>query len=108
MAINLTMNEATQDQLAAGIIEPTKEDKEEIKRLLSCSFPPSFTEICQRAQLLADIANRYDQSSAMIDGPNFLLSKIELELKYLNIQPIYSFRFTTEDPKSLFQTWVQV
>ena len=108
MAINLTLNDATVDQLAAGIVEPNLEDKEEIKRLLSFQFPPNYVELCQRAVKLAVLASQYDQSSAMIDGPNFLMSKLELELKWLNIQPIYSFRFTTEDLKSMFQTWVQV
>jgi len=73
------------------VIEPSVEDKERIRELLTFTEIPTVREIRERADLLAVIATKYNVQAAMIAGAPFLLSSLENALKKRGIAPLYSF-----------------
>ena len=89
--LNLTLHSANSEQLAAGVIEPSKTDKVIIKLLLTFDLFADTDEIEVRAEALAEIAKRYDVDKCMISGPTFLMHALERSLKVKFIRPFYSF-----------------
>ena len=89
--LNLTRHYSTPEQRNDGVIEPTEEDKQRIRELLTFDEIPTVKEIKERAEELADIAETYDVRAAMIAGAPFILSSLENALKKRGIAPLYSF-----------------
>jgi len=90
--VNLTQHEATPDQIAAGVVEPS-ENKKAIIKTLTFEEIPSRAEIYDRAMLLASYAaselmqppegcseagfeewSLPDDAAAMIAGAPYLMS----------------------------------
>ena len=93
--LNLTMHNATKEQVEAGVFEPT--DKEMVRKLLNFDKIPTKAEIRARANNLREIAEQ-EADVVMIGGALFLMSSLEEELKAHNIKPVYAFsRRVSED-----------
>lgn len=99
--INLTQHEATPEQVQAGVVEPPKEVKNDIRELLTFEQIPTKKEIQDRAHDLGLIAAMTDLSpsgdgehyalSAMIGGAPFLMSALESALLDNGVTPLYAF-----------------
>ena len=85
--INLTQHYATVEQLSVGVVEV--EDKKALCNFLTFIDAPSSIELQKIAFDIAQFAKGYQ--CAMIGGAPYLMSALEIELKQLNVQPIYSF-----------------
>lgn len=96
--INLTQHAATQQQIAAGVVEP--EDKEVVQRLLTFDAVPTAKEVSNRAADLALIAMKAGAEAAMIGGAPFLMGVLERELEAQGLKSLYSFtrREVVEQP----------
>jgi hypothetical protein len=95
--LNLTQHIATEDQLAAGVSEPS--DKAEVQRLLTFETLPSPEEVRCRAEALAELAVAEGAAFAMIGGAPFLMAPLEKMLIERGVAPLYAFsrRETTEE-----------
>jgi len=92
MILNLTQHDATEEQLKAGVVEPTKEDKEWVKQLLTFDEIPSRNDLIRRAKELAEVAREYIEcDKAMIGGAPFLMPSLEYYLKKEGVVPVYAF-----------------
>ena len=102
--LNMTQHPATPEQLAAGVVDPSPEAREEISALMTFEKIPSADEIARRAELLAEIACCYDLTesddglgedfpdAAMIGGSAlWLMSSLERELLVRGLVPRYAF-----------------
>jgi len=98
--LNLTQHDATPDQIAAGVVDVP--DKKALRELLTFTEVPSKEDILERAGEIAIMASRQGASKAMIGGAPYLMSALELALKYAKIQPLYSFtkRDVIEEPQA--------
>jgi len=95
--INLTQHQATPEQVAAGVVEPS--NKRSIKDLLT--FPasdaddpqgvPSAADIESAAEVLAMRAADEGATHAMIGGAPFLMAPLERALRAEGITPLYAF-----------------
>lgn len=54
--LNLTQHESTPAQKRAGVEEPSSQEKEEIRRLLTFDHLPNYGEVIERAEKLAELA----------------------------------------------------
>ena len=79
--LNLTQHEATPQQIKQHVIEPSKEDKREIKNALSFNEIPSRDEISNRITRLSFIVEKYNPTSVMIGGASFLIFPLEKKLR---------------------------
>lgn len=103
MIINLTQHAATPEQLAAGVVEPAEDAKQDIRTLLTFDVLPTRQDIDARAHDLAAIATmcatededaeRGEQTidAAMIGGAPYLMPALEAALKDAYITPLYAF-----------------
>lgn len=96
MIINLTQHEATQDQINAGVIEPSPEDKKNIQELLTFEEIPSIEELERRAYGLATLVTNMGGANAshhtvMIGGAPFFMSFLEKALKSQGHRTVYAF-----------------
>lgn len=89
--LNLTQHNATADQVAAGVIEPSAEDKQAIQAMLTFAEPPTKQNIEGRADLLARIAEGAGATKVMIGGAPYLMGALEKALQSWGIQPLYAF-----------------
>lgn len=89
--LNLTTHPATPSQVAAGVIEPSAEDKTLISNLSNFEGIPSKADIKTTADMLSDIAGRYDCDKVMITGAPYLMSALETALEAKGMEPVYSF-----------------
>lgn len=89
--INLTQHPATPEQLEAGVIDTSREDKIELGRMLTFSSLPSRQDVATRAEYLARLAVQYDAPYAMIGGAPWLMSALEAALFARRITPLYAF-----------------
>lgn len=89
--LNLTQHTATPDQIAAGVIEPSAEDKKKIQTLLTFTSCPSFEEVVERAEDLADLAEALGSTRAMIGGAPVLMGALHHALTMRHILPGYAF-----------------
>lgn len=87
--LNLTQHLATENQLEAGVIEPSS--KEEVKSLLTISALPSAADLSARASALADLAAREGAEAAMIGGAPYLMAPLERALKEVGVRVLYAF-----------------
>jgi len=101
MILNLTQHNATQEQIEAGVIEPSQEDKETIKRLLTFNDIPTFSELYSRASDLAIIASEYDVECVMIGGAPYLMSNLESAIIAVDLTPVCAFSKRVSIEKTL-------
>jgi len=88
--LNLTQHKPTEEQIKAGVIEPS-EIKSVIQTLLTFDAIPSKEEIEERAFRLAKIAYSEGIEKVMIGGAPYLMSSLEKYLKHLGMKPLYAF-----------------
>ena len=100
--INLTQHNATAQQLAEGVFEPSAGDKAEIQALLTFATPPTKLEMGRRAEDLALIAKRAGADAAMIGGAPYFMGQLEHLLKLAGVSPLYSFseRKSVDQPQA--------
>ena len=89
--LNLTQDNATPDQVAAGVVEP--ENKQELQELLTFEEIPliDYNEIEERAYAIADIAEQEGYDKVMIGGESYLMSALENALESKGITPMYAY-----------------
>ena len=90
MILNLTQHKPTEEQIKAGVIDPS-EIKSEIQALLTFDEIPSKEEMEERAIRLARIVYSEGINKAMIGGAPYFMSTLERVLKENGIQPLYAF-----------------
>jgi hypothetical protein len=112
MIVNMTQHPATVEQLAAGVFDPTPEERAEIVALLTFDTLPEKGEIEERAEelaltALAILAARFRSLSkseqeqlldrdglsyyAMIGGAPYLMPHLEQEMVGAGVNPLYAF-----------------
>ena len=91
MIINLTQHKATDEQLAAGVVEPTPKFKAKVRQALTFESLPTHAEIAAAAASLAWVANVSGEAVAMIGGAPFLMSALEESLTEIGIRPLYAY-----------------
>ena len=103
--INLTQHQATQEQIAQGVIECTKAT--EVRSLLTFTTIPSQEEMEERAKRIAEIAKEQSCDSAMIGGAPYFMSSLEKALREVGIKPVYAFSVRQSVEKTLPDGTVQ-
>ena len=94
MILNLTQHVATQDQLDAGVSEPSAVDKAKIQRLLTFDVLPTSAEVDYRAWTLMNIANNQGEDATvavMLGGAPFLVPALHEWALEAGIKPLYAF-----------------
>lgn len=103
MILNLTQHAATADQLAAGVVDLTADQQQELKQLLTFDTLPDLDELKDRATKVAELArlafealgvetgNRRNKPVAMIGGAPFFQAALEWALLGEYIKPVYAF-----------------
>ena len=89
--LNLTKKSLTEDQKAAGVVEPNPKDKAAISILLTFEELPQDYLVMERAESLARIADLRGFKAVMIDGPQYLMGALEEQLHARGIQPLHPF-----------------
>ena len=89
--LNLTQHPATEDQLLAGVVEPLKAEKKDIKSLLTFTDLPVKEQVVHKAVALAYIAKGCGADAAMIGGAPYLMPELAKQLKDVGIKPLFSF-----------------
>lgn len=89
--INLTPYAATQEQLDAGVFEPSERCKQVIRAILTFEKLPEPIDVYVRAMDLAKIASLEGADAAMIGGEPYLMRPLSESLHIENIQPLYAF-----------------
>ena len=91
--LNLTQHQATPEQVAQGVVEPSIENKEDIKLLLTFDslFDTDYDQMVNRAVTLATICVREGCSKAMIGGAPFFMAPLETALRERGVKPLYAF-----------------
>lgn len=89
--LNLTQHTATDDQLVAGVVEPSLNFKNIIKKYLSFEDIPSKDDLNRCAKALTEIALTEGTSAVMIGGAPFFMSALENALKKEGIRVFYAF-----------------
>jgi len=95
--LNLTQHNATAEQSAAGVFEPS--DKQTIRKQLTFADIPDGEEIYDRARRLAFTAKgeaisagvKSGERYAMVGGAPFLMPALERLLRAKGIVPLYAF-----------------
>lgn len=85
--INLTQHQPTPEQVQAGVSPVV----DEVKALLNFSELPSFADLYERANKIAQIAKESGTTHAMIGGAPFFMRYLEDALLAVNILPVYAF-----------------
>jgi len=112
--LNLTQHNATPSQLAAGVVEPPAEAKSRIRRLLTFTSLPTYGEVEERAEELAELAveiltdpdfpwicGGQDWVPVMVGGAPYLMAPLEKALLKRGLRPLYAFskREVVEEPQ---------
>jgi len=97
--LNLTQHPATADQLSAGVVDLSADQRTIVSRWLTFDEVPSASTITTRAKLLAQAAaddsiiigevGQFD--AAMIGGAPYLMAPLETALREAHILPLYAF-----------------
>lgn len=106
LIVNMTQHPATPEQVEAGVIDLTGEQRDALLDALTFDEMPDQDEIKSRAAFLAELAcfadiDEYGEAvpqAAMIGGAPYLMSALEASLKARAVQPLYAFtrRVSTE------------
>jgi len=89
MILNITQHQATDEQVAAGVVEPR--NKAAVQAALTINSLPTQGDLTARADALADIAVEHGARSAMIGGAPYLMAPLERALIRAGIAPVYAF-----------------
>ena len=89
--LNLTPYYATPEQIDAGVIELSTEQKETLEDIVNFQEIPSYEEIQHRAEAIATLVHDTGASAAMVSGVPFPMGALETALKQKNIKPMYAF-----------------
>ena len=101
--INLTQHAATADQLAAGVVDLTGEDLQQLKKLLTFTTCPTAGEVGVRARQIADLLDKVDPPvltedgyssilrTAMIAGAPYLMGPLTEALEDRFVRSLFSF-----------------
>lgn len=94
--INLTINPATPEQAAAGVVDlPAGPLTAALAKALTFGRLPDYAELVHRAEAIASIAEKACTaagcSTAMIGGEPGLMSHVEAALHHAGIVPVYAF-----------------
>ena len=90
MILNLTGRDTTDAQSAAGVVDPSAEDKRKIRSLLEIADPFTDAVIGIRSMGLANVASASGYSKVMIGGPISLLPMLEHALSDKGINCCYA------------------
>jgi len=103
MVLNLTQHKASADQVQAGVFDPTGEDAEKMRGLLTFQDLPMKGNIEEKAEELADLALRVAgrRKKVMIGGAPYLMSPLERELKARGLTPVYAFSQRVSEEKEV-------
>lgn len=89
--LNLTQHDATPEQIADGVVEPSELSKKGIQRLLTFTTLPTVDEVWERACALVYAAEMEGAEAAMIGGAPYLMAPLDQALRERGILPVYSF-----------------
>jgi len=87
--INLTQHQATQEQIAEGVVDLN--DLRIYQLLTFDQLPENYEIIIDRAETLAEIAEKAGAEGAMIGGAPYLMAPLENALLKKGIVPMYAF-----------------
>lgn len=107
--LNLTQHAATADQIAAGVIDLSTQEKAHLVRLLTVDNPPTAQEILDRCADIAQIAALHEPVAikAMIGGAPAMMNPLEDALLDQGIDPVYAFSVRTSQDKAMPDGTVQ-
>lgn len=88
---NFTQHNATPEQVAAGVVEPDNQMKEQIRELLTFYERPDRNTIRRRAQDLADLAKSVGAERVMIGCALFLVTDLVKALHERGITPLIAY-----------------
>lgn len=91
MILNLTQHAATPEQLDAGVVNVSEDDKAKLTALLTFDTLPSRQDVAFRASDIAALAVSYHADCCMIGGAPFLMTALEIALQAHSIKPVYAF-----------------
>jgi branched-subunit amino acid permease len=99
--VNLTQHKATQDQLDAGVVEPSVGIKSVVVNLLTFVGLPTTKEVVERANGLAQIMKLYDpdftgEVGFMVGGAPYLMAALTTWAPIYNMVFAYSERVSEE------------
>jgi hypothetical protein len=90
--LNLTQHSATPEQIAAGVVDLTGWQREELARLLTFDSLPGEDELTERAKRIAALASGHSTASAaMIGGAPYLMAPLQYWLERHGITPVYAY-----------------
>ena len=89
--LNITQHTATPEQLSAGVVEPSLQLKQTIKKLLTFQQPPTMDTLTDRAYQLAHIIVDKQFKYALVAGAPYFMPILVQILKSFNITPPFSF-----------------
>ncbi len=101
MIINLTQDQATPDQIAAGVVDLPQSGREALAELLTFEELPDLDDIQDRAEALVLLAFHNDlewddvddpfPEQAMIGGAPWLMEPLAKRLRAHGIIPLFAF-----------------
>jgi len=101
--INLTQHPATAEQIEAGVIDLSPDDRALLAQALTFETCPDESVLRTRAQSIALMAAGHSSGarSAMIGGAPYFMRPLEQALWDQNIRPLYAFsiRESIERPR---------
>lgn len=93
--LNLTQQDATPEQVAAGVVDPSPELKEKIRRALTFDYLPTGEELVHRAGALARMAaegcKRIGCRKVMIGGAPYFMNPLVEALYDWHLLPLFAF-----------------
>ncbi len=89
--LNLTQHNAVSEQMESGVVEPTPEEKAQIKSLLTFEELPTRELLQERAEKLAQMVAEKGYHRALIGGAPYFMPHLERALKKRGITPLYAF-----------------
>lgn len=89
--LNLTLTPGTPAQFDAGLVDLPADTRGDIAQILYFQDFPELSEIKQRAEYIADIARDAGAATALLDGPAWMLSALEVALRERGITPLYGW-----------------
>jgi hypothetical protein len=89
--LNLTQHNATNEQIAQGVIDLSADKKVELSALLTFEELPDVDTLINRALKIAVIAIEAEAESVLIGGAPFFLNTLAATLMQHNIKSYHAF-----------------
>ena len=89
--LNLTQHQASPEQIEAGVVDLTGDDRTSLLHALNFAALPSAETMRSSAEEIAALARVNGATSAMIGGAPFLMAPLERALRAEGIEPLYAF-----------------